>query len=105
MALLWAVHLVTRREAVGPVPWGWKGGGLAAGTDSGEEKKVMSEPSLVAWETGLFGGTPGELGTTASRPVSLKVVCDLEPATHHMAGLGFICKMKVAGPSSCVILC
>lgn len=54
--------------------------------------------SLVAWETGLQH--PGELGTTASRPVSLKVVCDLEPATHHMAGLGFICKMKVAGPSA-----
>ena len=46
-----------------------------------------------------LGGIPGELGTTASRPVSLKVVCDLEPVVHHVAGLRFfICKMKVAGP-------
>ena len=54
MALLWAVHLVTRRKQLDLCPGAGKGGWVA-GTDSGEEKKVMSEPSLVAWETGLLG--------------------------------------------------
>jgi len=34
---------------------GARKGGWVAGTDSGEEEKVMSEPSFVAWETGLLG--------------------------------------------------
>lgn len=85
--------------------WGGKGGWVAD-TDSGEEEKVLSESSFVAWETGLLVALQVSLGTPASRPVSQKVVCDLEPVTHHVAGLRFfICKKEVADPGSFVILC
>lgn len=49
-----AVHLVTWRKQLDVCP-GARKGGWVAGTNSGEEEKVMSEPSFVAWETGLLG--------------------------------------------------
>lgn len=49
-----AVHLVTWRKQLDVCPGAGKGGWVA-GTDSGEEEKVMSEPSFVAWETGPLG--------------------------------------------------
>ena len=54
LALLWAIHLVTWRKQLDVSTWGGKGGWVAD-TDSGEEEKVMSEPSFVARETGLLG--------------------------------------------------